>query len=45
LKNNKGVGTDGISAELIKYGGDAVLDQLCSLIQMIWWDEEIPDEW
>ena len=45
LKNNKGVGIDGIPAELIKHGGDVITDQIYKLIEMTWSLENIPDEW
>lgn len=47
MKNNKGVGTDDISAEVTKYGGNAVPDwyQLCNLTQMTCCDKEITEDW
>jgi len=45
LKNNKGVGIDGIPAELIKHGGDAITNQIYKLTEMIWSEENIPEEW
>ncbi|XP_055371836.1 uncharacterized protein LOC129605867 [Condylostylus longicornis] len=45
LKNNKASGEDSITAELIKYGGDAVLQKIHELIILIWKNEDIPDSW
>ena len=45
LKNNKGVGIDGIPAELIKQGGEKLLERVGQLIDTIWSSEKIPDEW
>jgi len=35
LGNNKTTGPDGVPAELIKYGGEALVDIYCRLIQQI----------
>jgi hypothetical protein len=45
LKNNKSPGTDGLTAELFKYGGQRLLDYTHKLIEEIWKKEQIPTEW
>ena len=45
LKNNKVTGTDGIHLELIKYGGDKLLNRMYELVRQIWEEERIPEEW
>ena len=45
LKNGKAAGPDGIPAELLKYGGQAMVDVMHKLIQQIWDKDEIPEEW
>jgi hypothetical protein len=45
LKNNKALGKDNITAELIKYGGKAVREVVHKLITLIWETEQIPDNW
>jgi uncharacterized protein YqeY len=45
LKNNKVAGTDGIHLELIKYGGDKLLNRMYELVRHIWEEERIPEEW
>jgi len=45
LKNNKAAGTDGIHPELIKYGGDKLLNRMYDLVRQIWEEERIPEEW
>ena len=39
LKNNKAAGTDGIHPELIKYGGNKLLNRMYELIRQIWEEE------
>ena len=36
LKNNKAVGPDSLPAEVLKYGGDAVLECLCWMFHAVW---------
>ena len=36
LKNNKAAGTDGIHPELIKYGGNKLLNRIYELVRRIW---------
>jgi len=45
LKNNKAAGTDGIYPELIKYGGNKLLNRIYELVRHIWEDERIREEW
>jgi len=45
LKNNKAAGTDGIHPELIKYGGNKLLNRMYELVRQIWEKERIPEEW
>jgi len=45
IKNNKEAGTDGIHPELIKYGGNELLNRMYELVRKIWEEERIPEEW
>jgi len=36
LKNNKAAGTDGIHPELIKYGGNKLMNRIYELVRRIW---------
>jgi len=45
FKNNKGAGTDGIHSELMKYGGNKLLNRIYELLRNIWGEERIPEEW
>ena len=45
LKNNKAARTDGIHLELIKYGGDKLLNRIYELVRQIWEEERIFEEW
>jgi hypothetical protein len=45
LKNNKAPGTDGIHPELIRYGGNKLLNRMYELLRQIWEEERIPEEW
>jgi hypothetical protein len=44
-RNNKAPGEDGITAELIKFGGKGIIDAIDKLITMIWITEEMPQSW
>ena len=41
LKNNKAAGTDGICPELIKYGGNVLLNRMYELVRQIWEQERM----
>ena len=45
LKNNKTAGTDGMQLELIKRGGNKLLNSMYELVRQIWDEERIPEEW
>jgi len=45
LRNNKAAGTDGIHLELIKYGGNKLLNRIYEIVRQIWEEERIPEEW
>jgi len=38
-------GTDGIHLELIKYGGNKLLNRMYELVRQIWEEEMIHEEW
>lgn len=42
LKNNKLPSEDGLAAELFKYGGEELINEIGKLIREIWKTEEIP---
>ena len=45
LRDGKAPGDDGISAELLKLGGDGTICWLTSLFNFIWSNENIPSDW
>ena len=44
LKNNKVAGTDGIHPELMKYGGNKLLNRIYELLRQIWEEERILED-
>ena len=45
LRNGKVAGQDEVVAELLKYGGEVVIDWLTEVIQQVWRSGKIPQEW
>ena len=45
LKEEKAPGTDEIPGELLKHGGDCIIDQLHHICNDTWMKETIPDDW
>ena len=45
LKNHKVAGANGLTAELLKYGGERIQEAMFKVLQKCWSDEEIPDDW
>uniref|UniRef100_A0A8D8WWM8 Craniofacial development protein 2 n=1 Tax=Cacopsylla melanoneura TaxID=428564 RepID=A0A8D8WWM8_9HEMI len=45
MKNNRAPGDDNITAELLKYGGDAVETMMLEIISTIWEKEKMPENW
>ena len=45
LKSNKSPGADGIPAELLKYGGQALITRLHQLTQTMWQEEAVLQQW
>ena len=45
LKNNKGVGQDGIPYEFFKFGGEWVVRALGILYSKVWEEEVVPGKW
>ncbi len=45
LKCGKAPGMDGITAEMLKYGDDAVVEWLLLLCERAWKKGEVPDDW
>ena len=45
LKNHKATGEDGLSAELLKHGGEMVNQKIHATVLNVWRSETIPEEW
>ena len=45
LKLGKAPGSDGIRAEMVKYGGEAMIDILVRICQMAWEVGRVPEDW
>ena len=45
LKNGKTAGGDEVVAELVKNGGQAMIDWLWELLKEVWRTKQIPKEW
>ena len=44
MKNGRATGADGISAELLKLGGDTVVRWLLHLATVVWEEEKVPED-
>ena len=45
LKNGKAAGIDGVSAELLKNGGQTVIERLTKLCNEVWRKQTVPEDW
>jgi hypothetical protein len=45
LKKYKSPGSDEIQAELIQAGGEILLSAIHKLVNSVWNNEELPDQW
>ncbi|XP_046687955.1 uncharacterized protein LOC124373648 [Homalodisca vitripennis] len=45
MRNNKSPGSDTITAEMLKYGGEELLKVIHELISNVWEQERMPEEW
>ena len=45
MKSGKAPGANGVSAELLKAGGDVITETLTEIFKEIWEEEEIPVDW
>ena len=45
LKNGKAAGVDGITAEMLKYGGEAIVDWMHRICALAWNEGKVPGDW
>ena len=45
LKNGKAAGVDGITAEMLKYGGETVIEWMHKICGMAWEEGRVPGDW
>jgi len=45
LKNHKSPGEDCVQAELLKKGGEDVIQWIWQVISIVWTTEKLPDDW
>jgi hypothetical protein len=45
LKNGKAGGNDGIVAELLKYGGEGVINWLFEVLTEVCREKKVPEDW
>ncbi len=45
LKLGKALGSDGITAEMLKYGGEIVVDWMMWICSLAWEQSKVPEDW
>ena len=45
LKSGKAAGIDGITPEMLKYGGEVVVEWMWFICKLAWRQKEVPEEW
>ncbi len=45
MHNGMAVGEDRIVAELLKSGGETVIEWLTERMQEVWWTSKVPQDW
>lgn len=45
LKLGKASGIDGITTEILRYGGDVTVEWMLQICNLVWKQGEVPDEW
>ncbi len=45
IKCGKAAGIEGITPEMVKHGGDAVVEWMTMIFDLAWRQGELPDEW